>query len=244
MVRGLSMLFCLLGANVVLGEELEVDEVGQVVDPHLVECNVTSDPNATVCPKFALSQVSTGLLGGLAMLSNNGDVDLDTQGNTTHVFGCCIEDAAMPSGGRCGSKGECEKLLTVHGTTLKRLVGIVAFSGALGLCLCCVTLYCCCCRSKKKGGNKKGGRQQMSDAESGSDSDNGCPIGRRNAIQFLEALENEYVRNSCGAVGDFFDGGGIPRADMQIMEQEERAIQESGDPERSIRNLRRKWGLE
>lgn len=251
MVRGLSMLLCLLGANVVLGAEVDalvVDQVGEVVDAQLVACNSTSDPNATVCPKYALADMgpAAGFIG----------FDALAQGNTTNVFGCCIEDDPLHDGGRCGSKKECEDVLAKHGAAMTQvfaLFGLAAFGimalpvlcggCCCGLCCLSVTIYFCCCKSSKK----KGGRQQMSDNETGSDSDHGdCPIGKRNAKLFVEALESEYADGQTGAVGDFLDGGGFlieSRGDIDAMNDAEDRVRNSGDPQRAIAQLRRKWGV-
>lgn len=240
MVRSLSILFCLLGANVVLGAdntsaaEDAVEAIIELEDPQSIECN-----SSEVCPKYAIADYAED--NGLVKFAvDAGLLEVSEEPNSSAVFGCCLDNMG-PAGSRCGSFEECGKMLPLtgpfEGMPIKTFA-TVAICVPIALCLCCCCIIACCCCGGKK---KKSGRQQLSDT--GSESDNECPFGNRNARLFLDALMNEYVAGENGAVGEFFDNNSIPRNDQQAMDEIEDRVRNSGNPRQAINRLRQKWGL-
>lgn len=233
MVRGLSILFCLLGAaNVVWAAE---EDITEVEDPHSIACN-----SSEVCPKYAIADYAED--NGLVKFAvDAGLLEVSEEPNSSAVFGCCLDnEGEEPAGSRCGSFEECGKMLPLtgpfEGMPIKAFATVVVVV-PIALCLCCCCIIACCCC----GGKKKSGRQQLSDT--GSESDNECPFGNRNARLFLDALTNEYVAGENGAVGDFFDNNSIPRNDQQAMDEIEDRVRNSDNPQQAINRLRQKWGL-
>lgn len=202
-------------------------------EPGRIPC--TNETYMQVCPKYNVSNKLVKWV--LKEIGKEGE---------TEAYGCCVSDF-------CGNEQDCMSELDVMGLSVRVFTALFILACVLlccCLCCCCLLCYCCCCRKKK---SRRPNRPDYgSDSDSGSESASGssggevsanCPLSRKKAQGFCDALEKEYCRGQEGAVGDFLADEhivGLSRA----LEKAEDKVRDSDNPRAAVRALRRKWGIE